>query len=129
MSNERERHTQARVRNYTTKDKCSVSGVGSRVPEAGCLQGRQAGSRQAGRSSSRGCGRGAEAGSEGLAPQGSRLRPGAAPRRERKVRCRPWAAQLSFASRHGPAWSLGEAGTASPEGRELELPGAARRGL
>lgn len=49
--------------------------------------------------------------------------PSAALRHEQKVCFLTWAARLSFALYHGPAWSLGDAEMFSPEGPELELQG------
>ena len=49
--------------------------------------------------------------------------PSAALRHEQKVCFLTWAARLSFALYHGPAWSLGDAEMFSPEGPELELHG------
>ena len=49
--------------------------------------------------------------------------PSAALRHEQKVCFLTWAARLSFALYHGPAWILGDAEMFSPEGPELELQG------
>ena len=69
VSHESERHTQACVRNYMTEGKCSVLGIGPRLPEAGSRQSGQASSPQDG-ARRRGCRRGADSGKRGTRTAG-----------------------------------------------------------